>query len=92
MAIGIIAGVLVAGGLPASNMDAPATDPVLPISAARALAHNALPGAEILEAELEDDDGRLAYEFEMRTPRGLFEVEIDAVTGRVIEIEIEDEE
>lgn len=87
----ILIGVLAAGALLADDVSTPAEQPTLPLSAARAIALNAVPGGEILEHELENDDGRLAYEFEIMAPRGLFEVEVDAITGRIIEVESEEE-
>lgn len=45
-------------------------------------------GARLLGAELDSDDGRLVYEFELITPRGqILDVQADAATGAVIEAE-----
>lgn len=46
---------------------------------------------QILETELEEDDGRLVYELEILDPSGqVWEMEFDASTGELIELENED--
>jgi uncharacterized membrane protein YkoI len=46
---------------------------------------------EVIEVELEQDHGRLAYEIEVLTPRGrVRKVTLDARTGAVLETEDED--
>lgn len=46
---------------------------------------------KIIEIQLEYDDGRLTYEFDLLAPDGHFyEVEIDARDGTILEIEDED--
>lgn len=48
---------------------------------------------EIIEIQLELEDGVLTYEFDLISPDGLlYEVEIDAATGRVLDVEFEDDE
>ena len=43
---------------------------------------------DIVEIQLELEDGALAYEFDILSPDGrLFEIEIDAATGKVLELE-----
>lgn len=61
-----------------------------PDSAAK-LAQARLPGATIQSAEIEKEDGRLIYSFEMRTAgqRGIDEVNVDARTGTVLPVEHE---
>lgn len=44
----------------------------------------------VKEVELNKDDGRLYYEVEMKTNKGEVEIEIDAYTGKIISIEIDD--
>jgi uncharacterized membrane protein YkoI len=45
------------------------------------------------KAELERDGGRLVYDVEIRKADGiLMEVEIDARSGNVLEIELEDDD
>ncbi len=49
------------------------------------------PGARLLEAELEREDGELVYELELLTGDGVVrEMDIDARTGEVIEDEVDD--
>jgi hypothetical protein len=48
---------------------------------------------EVVEIELDLDDGRVIYDFDVLSPGGrLYAVAIDAVTGQVLEIELEDED
>jgi uncharacterized membrane protein YkoI len=45
----------------------------------------------ILDTDLEDDDGRLVYEIELLDARGrVWEMKLDARTGRLIELEQDD--
>lgn len=49
------------------------------------------PGARLLEAELEYDDGLYIYELEIVTSYGeVRELEVDAASGRILEDEAED--
>ena len=49
------------------------------------------PGARLLEAELDDDDGELIYAIELLTDDGVVRgLEIDARSGRVLEDEVDD--
>ena len=49
-------------------------------------------GARVIEDELEREDGRLLYEFELIAPDGrILEAEVDARTGEVLEVEAEDD-
>lgn len=46
---------------------------------------------ELLDAELEKDDGRYEYEFKILTPQGqVWEIEVDAQTGAILEVEQDD--
>ncbi len=48
---------------------------------------------EVVEIELDVDDGRVIYDFDVLTSEGrLYAVAIDAVTGQVVEVELEDED
>jgi hypothetical protein len=48
---------------------------------------------DVVEIELDVDDGRVIYDFDVLTPEGqLYAVAIDAVTGQVVEIELEDDD
>lgn len=45
-------------------------------------------GGEIIEVELEREDGRYVYEFKVITPAGrVREVEVDALSAEILEIE-----
>jgi uncharacterized membrane protein YkoI len=47
-------------------------------------------GARVIEVELEREDGRLIYEFELIGPDGrLIDAEVDARTGAVLDVETE---
>ncbi|MGD6801987.1 PepSY domain-containing protein [Rossellomorea vietnamensis] len=48
-----------------------------------------VPG-EITETEIEEDDGKIIYEFEIETDSGEKEVEVDGMSGEVLEVEKED--
>jgi uncharacterized membrane protein YkoI len=45
---------------------------------------------KVVEIKLDEDDGFLKYDVELRTDRGEAEVEIDAITGNVLEVELDD--
>ena len=63
---------------------------VLSFQAILRQAEERYPGARLLEAELDDDDGELIYEIELLTDDGVVrELEIDARTGRVLEDEVD---
>lgn len=48
---------------------------------------------EVIEIQLELEDGLLVYEFDIVSPDGrVFEVEIDARTGTIVEIEDEEDD
>jgi uncharacterized iron-regulated membrane protein len=59
---------------------------------ARAIARRTVPGAAIQSAEIENEDHKLIYSFDMKLPgkRGIEEVNIDALTGTVVGREHED--
>ncbi|MBA1275849.1 PepSY domain-containing protein [Stutzerimonas azotifigens] len=49
------------------------------------------PGAQLLEAELEEEDGIFVYEIELLTTEGVArEIELDASTGRLLKDEVDD--
>jgi len=63
---------------------------ILPLLAILQRATGYQPG-EVIEVELERDDGRWLYEVKLLTPAGvLMEMELDAATGALIELERED--
>ncbi|MBI3650253.1 MAG: PepSY domain-containing protein [Acidobacteria bacterium] len=55
---------------------------------ARATALQAAPG-KIKEAELEREDGKLIYSFDIKTKDGIQEVQVDALDGKVLSVEKE---
>jgi hypothetical protein len=59
---------------------------------ARAIARRTIPGATIRSAEIENEDHKLIYSFDMKLPgkSGIEEVNIDALTGAVVGREHED--
>lgn len=65
---------------------------ILPLSDILAAAAAARPG-RVIEVELERDDGRWIYELDLVTPGGrLYEMEIDAATAAVLELEREEDD
>lgn len=65
---------------------------VLPLSAILDAARAEVAG-HVIEVELERDGGRWLYELEVVTEAGrLVEMEIDGATGRVLEVEAEDDD
>lgn len=64
---------------------------ILPFEKILARALKAYPGAQLLEAELEREEGHYVYELEILTPAGVVrEIEINAKNGQLIEDEIDD--
>ena len=62
------------------------------IKDAKAIALGRVPG-KIMDAELEKEHGRLQYAFDILGEDGkTYDVEIDAVTGEVIQAELEDDD
>lgn len=63
---------------------------ILPLEQVIAAAMAVKPG-QILETELEEDDGRFVYELEILDEAGqVWELELDAVTAELIELDNED--
>ncbi len=58
------------------------------------LARKAVPKGRISAAEIEEENGKLIYSFDLRVPGqpGIFEVNVDAVTGQVAPVERENAE
>ena len=56
---------------------------------ATAIAEKAVNG-KVIEIEKDEDDGLIKYEVELNTDRGEAEVEIDASTGKVLDVEWDD--
>ena len=59
--------------------------------AATAAAQAKFPKAKISAAEIEEEDGKLIFSFDMKTPGkdGIDEVNVDAMTGKVLKTEHE---
>ena len=55
---------------------------------AKKIALNKVNG-KIVEFELDEDDGRLIYEIEIKKDGREYNLEIDAYTGKIIEFEID---
>ena len=65
---------------------------ILPLDRILGILRDRFPG-EIVEIQLELEGGVLTYEFDLVSPDGrLYEVEIDAAGGAILEVEDEDEE
>jgi len=58
---------------------------------ARAIALHRVPGGTIQSAELEREGGRLVYSFDIKVAgkKGIEEVLVDAMTGRIVSVEHE---
>jgi uncharacterized membrane protein YkoI len=65
---------------------------LMPLGRALDILRAEQPG-DVVEIELDVDDGRVIYDFDVLTTEGrLYAVAIDAVTGQVVEIELEDDD
>jgi uncharacterized membrane protein YkoI len=65
---------------------------ILPLVDILAAAEAARPG-RVIEIELDRDDGRWVYELELLSPEGiLYEMEIDAASGTILEVEREEDD
>lgn len=67
---------------------ATAKKPPVTMEQARAKALALHPG-EIKSLELEKEHGRLVYSFDIKTPDGIHEVNVDSETGKIVEDSIE---
>ncbi|MGI8655045.1 MAG: PepSY domain-containing protein [Pyrinomonadaceae bacterium] len=56
---------------------------------ARATALAQVPGGRIKSSELEKENNRLIYSFDIRARDGIKEVHIDAINGKVLEVKTE---
>jgi hypothetical protein len=61
---------------------------------ARGIALERVPGGRIVEAELEEERGRLVYSYDIKLDgaQGIVDVEIDATTGAVLHVAREDDD
>jgi len=85
--VGLIMSVAMAGpaALLAKN---PRPSPKLSMEQAQKIALEKEPG-KIESKELEKEHGKLIYSFDIRTAKGLHEVNVDAMTGSVIDDKVE---
>lgn len=58
--------------------------------AAIQIALQRVPG-QVIKVELDDDNGLLVYEIDIRTQSGIYEVHVSAATGQVLKVEREDD-
>lgn len=64
---------------------------ILPLEQLLQVALQRYPGAELLEAELEEEDGVLVYEVELLTAQGIVrELELHAGNAEVLKDEVDD--
>jgi|LFRM01.1.fsa_nt_gb uncharacterized membrane protein YkoI len=49
-----------------------------------------VPG-QVIKVELDDENGFLVYEIDIRTQTGVYEVHVNAATGQILKIEREDD-
>jgi len=56
--------------------------------AAIQIALQQVPG-QVIKVELDYENGILVYEIDIRTPSGIYEVYVNAVTGQILKIEME---
>lgn len=58
----------------------------MPVQKAIEIAEKEVNG-KVIEINLDDDDNRMIYEIELKTSKGEAELELDAVTGKVLDVE-----
>lgn len=58
--------------------------------AAIQIALQQVPG-QVLRVELDEENGILVYEVDIRTPSGRYEVHVHAATGQILKVEREDD-
>ena len=65
----------------------------IPGDRALAIAGAEFPGGTVVEAEIEEEDGRLVYDIHIKVDGDReYEVLIDAMTGAVLDVELEDDD
>lgn len=72
------------------QLEGTAKKSIISMNEAIAIAMNKQSG-HIEEAELDEDDGRLLYEIEIETANGEVEIDIDAVSGKILKVERDDD-
>lgn len=58
--------------------------------AAIQIALQRVPG-QVIKVELDNENGILVYEIDIRTPSGVYEVHVNAVTGQILWVEMDDD-
>jgi len=86
---GLIATPLLAQGTPTTDMPPSLVRQAkISLDSARAIATKRLPKATIQSQELEQENGRLIYSFDMKTAgkSGIDEVNVNAKTGAIVDV------
>lgn len=75
----------------AAPADAQHKDPPVPMATARKAAMERVPNSTVLKGELEYENGKPMYEFDLKVPgkSGYEEVKVDGTTGRVTSVKHE---
>jgi len=63
--------------------------PKISMKKAKAIALKKVPGGKIATAELENEGGKLIYSFDIKTTKGITEVNVDAMNGKVVAVQEE---
>jgi uncharacterized membrane protein YkoI len=56
---------------------------------AKSIAIKQVPGGKIESAELERENGKLIYSFDIKDAKGIKEVNVDAINGKVVDVKTE---
>lgn len=72
-----------------SSKEVVSTNSTLSLEKAKNIALGKVPGAHIVEIEQDYDDGRLVYEVELKKDKLEYKIEIDGVTGQILDFEID---
>lgn len=65
------------------------SDAKITMKQARTTALAQVPGGRVKSSELEKEDGKLLYSFDIRAGKGIKEVHVDAITGEVLGVKDE---
>jgi uncharacterized membrane protein YkoI len=63
--------------------------PKISMKKAKAVALKKVPGGKIESAELENEGGKLIYSFDIKNPKGITEVNVDAMNGKIVAVQNE---
>ena len=66
-----------------------ADKPKISMDKAKAIALKKVPNGKIESAELEKEGGKLIYSFDIKASRGITEVNVDAMNGKVVAVQNE---